>query len=272
MNCEKGIPIAETHEQAINVLSFSVSTLIFFTIVITFILIKENKTKLVYNFYDLKKIHNLAKEKIEDKYKNIFNNPVIINMGRLSRPKGQWHLVRAFKKVKEEITNMELVILGRGELEDYLKQLACEMDLEKDVYFLGFQKNPFKFISKSKIYVFPSLYEGFPNAFCEAMACGVTVISSDCKSGPREIMAPETNIDGETKIIEYAKYGILIPVCDNNYYNAQIPLTTKEKILAESIIDLYLSKKIREKYIKKAKEKVGDFDKDKIIIQYESIL
>lgn len=118
---------------------------------------------------------------------------------------------------------MKLAILGRGELEDYLKQLACEMDLEKDVYFLGFQKNPFKFISKSKIYVFPSLYEGFPNALCEAMACGVTVISSDCKSGPREILAPETNIDGETKIIEYAKYGMLLPVCDDNCYGAKEP-------------------------------------------------
>ena len=234
--------------------------------------IKENKIKIIYNLYDLEKIQNLAKEEIEDKYKRIFNNPVIINVGRLAKQKGQWHLIRAFKKVKEEITNMKLIILGKGELEDYLKELACEMDLEKDVYFLGFQKNPFKFISKSKIYVFPSLYEGFPNALVEAMACGIPVISSDCKSGPREILAPETDLKIETKTIEYAKYGVLIPVCDDNYYDIRSPLTAKEKILAKSIIDLYSSKELLGSYTHKAKERVKDFDKDKIILEYENIL
>ena len=105
-------------------------------------------------------------------------------MGRLSKPKGQWHLIRAFKKVKETIKDMKLIILGRGELEDYLKQLVEELNLEKDVYFLGFQKNPFKFISKSKIYLFPSLYEGFGFPVIEAMACGIPVVCSDKASLP----------------------------------------------------------------------------------------
>ena len=234
--------------------------------------IDKDKIKVIYNLYDLEKIQKLAREKIEDKYKNIFNNPVIINMGRLSRPKGQWHLIRAFKKVKEEITNMKLIILGIGELEDYLKKLTYEMGLEKDVYFLGFQKNPFKFISKSKIYIFPSLYEGFPNALVEAMTCGIPVISSDCKSGPREILAPGTNIDREIKIIEYAKYGLLLPVCNGNYYKARDPLTNKEMILAKSIVELYSSKELLENYAHKAKERTMDFDKDKIILEYENIL
>lgn len=234
--------------------------------------INKNKIKVIYNFFDLKKIQNLAKEKIEDKYKKIFNNPVIINMGRLCRPKGQWHLIRAFKKVKEKIPNMKLVILGQGELSEYLEKIVEELGLNKDIYFLGFQENPFKFISKSTIFVFPSLYEGFGNALVEAMICGIPVISSDCKSGPREILAPESNIDKETKIIEYDRYGMLIPVCNNNYYNAQFPLTAKEKILAKSIIDLYLSKDLLESYTRKAKERAEDFDKDKIIVQYENIL
>ena len=193
-------------------------------------------------------------------------------MGRLTKQKGQWHLIRAFKKVKEKITNMKLIILGTGELEDYLKKLVVGLNLEKDVYFLGFQKNPFKFISKSKIHVFPSLYEGFPNALVEAMACEIPVISSDCKSGPREILAPETNIDVETKIIEYAKYGVLIPVCNDNYYKAKDPLTNKEMILAKSIVELYLSKELLENYTVKSKERVKDFNKDNIILEYENIL
>lgn len=234
--------------------------------------IRQNRIKVIYNFFDIKKIQDLAKEKIEYKYKKIFNNPVIINMGRLTNPKGQWHLIRAFKKVKEEITNIKLIILGSGELEDYLKKLVCKLNLEKDVYFLGFQENPLKFISKSTIFVFPSLYEGFGNALVEAMACGIPVISSDCKSGPREILAAETDLKMETKTIEYAKYGVLIPVCDDKYYNAQFPLTDEEKILAKSIIDLYSSKELLENYAYKAKERVEDFNKDKIILQYEDIL
>jgi len=234
--------------------------------------IKEDKIRVIYNLYDLEKIQELSKKKIENKYKEIFNFPVIISVGRLTKQKGQWHLIRAFKKVKEEITNIKLIILGKGELEDYLKKLACEMDLEKDVYFLGFQKNPFKFISKSKIFVLPSLYEGFPNALVEAMTCGIPVISSDCKSGPREILAPETDLEIETKTIEYTKYGVLIPVCDDNYYNAHFPLTAEERTLAKSIINLYSSKEFLENYAYKAKERAMDFNKDKIILEYEDIL
>ena len=234
--------------------------------------IKENKIKVIYNLYDLEKIQKFAGEKIEDNYEELFNYPVIVNVGRLTKQKAQWHLIRAFKKVKEKITNMKLIILGRGELKDYLYQLVSELNLEKDVYFLGFQKNPFKFISKSKIYVFPSLYEGFPNALVEAMACGIPVISSDCKSGPREILAPETDSKIETSTIEYAKYGVLIPVCDNIYYNARYPLTTEERTLAKSIIDLYSSKEFLDNYACKAKERAMDFNKDKIILEYENIL
>ena len=157
-------------------------------------------------------------------------------------------------------------------MEDYLKRLVNELDLDKDVYLLGFQKNPFKFISKSKIFVFPSLYEGFPNALLEAMACGVPVVSSDCKSGPREILAAETGLKMETKTIEYAKYGVLLPVCNGNYYKDRDPLTNKEMILAKSIIELYSSKELLENYAHKAKKRVEDFNKDKIIIQYENIL
>ena len=234
--------------------------------------IKKDKIKVIYNFYDLEKIQNLAKEEIEEKYKRIFNNPVIINVGRLTKQKGQWHLIRAFKKVKEKITNIRLVILGQGELDGYLKKIVEELNLNKDVYFLGFLKNPFKFISKSTMFVFPSLFEGFPNALVEAMACGIPVISSDCKSGPREILAPKTDLKIETVTIEYAKYGILIPVCDDNYYNARFPLTTEEMVLAKSIIDLHSSKELLKNYAYKAKERVKDFDKDKIILQYENIL
>lgn len=232
--------------------------------------LKENKIKVIYNFYDIEKINELAKEEIEEKYIHIFNNPTIITAGRLSKQKGQWHLIRAFKWVKKEVPDAKLVILGQGELKNYLQKLVIDLELESDVYFLGFQKNPFKYIAKSTIYVLPSLYEGFPNALCEAMACGIPVISSDCKSGPREILAPDTNFEVEAQNIEYSKYGILVPVCDGIMYNYNDKLTREEKLLSSSIIDLMKNEDALEKYSVAAFNRVQDFSKEYIIRIWEN--
>lgn len=234
--------------------------------------LKENKIKVIYNPYDIVKINQLAEEEIAEDQIKIFNNPIIITAGRLSEQKGQWHLIRAFKKVKFEIPDAKLIILGQGELKDYLRQLASDLKLENDIYFLGFQKNPFKYIARSNIYVLPSLYEGFPNALCEAMACRVPVISSDCKSGPREILAPETDINIEAQDIEYNKFGILVPVCDGIMYRYDEELTKEEELLSSSIINLLKNKEIQEKYAVEAFNRVKDFSKENIIKNWENII
>lgn len=234
--------------------------------------LEEKKIRVIYNLYDIEKIQSLSQEKVEDGYTHIFSNPTIITVGRLSKQKGQWHLIRAFKKVKDEIPDAKLVILGQGELEDYLKQLTVDLGLEKDVFFLGFQKNPFKYIAKSTIYVFPSLYEGFPNALCEAMACGTPVISSDCKSGPREILAPDTDVNKEARGIEYEKYGILVPVCDGKMYKYNDELTYQERILSGSIIELLVNTDLLEKYSLRAIKRVNDFRKENIIKIWEQLI
>lgn len=234
--------------------------------------LNKDKLKVIYNPMDIQTIQNFAKEGIEEKYTNIFQHSVIINVGRLIKAKGQWHLIRIFKKVKEEIEDIKLVILGEGQLKDYLESLVNKLELEKDVHFFGFQNNPFQYISKSTIYVLPSLFEGFPNALPEAMACGLPVIASDCKSGPREILAPDTDIQIETKTIEYAHYGILVPVCDGNFYPEGEPLTEEETMLANSIIKLVKSEELRRQYGQYAQQRVQDFDIDTIISKWLEIL
>jgi len=114
------------------------------------------------------------REKIKESVPPIFaNTEYIINVDRLSLSKGQWHLIRIFKKIKEEFSQLGLLILGDGELKDYLVKFSQALELKTfvwdrdmlsenfDIYFLGFQNNPFKFMAKSRLFVFPSLWEGF---------------------------------------------------------------------------------------------------------------
>lgn len=248
----------------------AVSNLVKYDLIANF-RINKDKIKVIYNPYDLEKIKELANEEIEINYQEVFASPTIITVGRLTKQKGQWHLIRAFKKVKDVVLDVKLVILGQGELEGYFKKLATDLGLEKNVYFLGFQKNPFKYIKRSTIYVFPSLYEGFPNALCEAMACGIPVISADCKSGPREILAPDTDIKQETsKEIEYGTYGILVPVCDGQMYEYNDNLTEEEKLLSKSIIELLENKDLLKKHSSNAFNRVNDFAQENIIKLWEN--
>ena len=235
--------------------------------------VDKSKIKVIYNFYPIETIKQLAQMEIEDNYINLFNNPVVITAGRLNKQKGHWHLIKSFSKVKKVIPNAKLVILGEGELEGELKQLIKKLDIKEDVYFLGFQKNPFKYISKSKVFVLSSLYEGFPNALAEAMACGIPVISTDCLSGPREILAPdEVNKSDIEYNLNYNRYGMLLPVCDGNFNLSNLSLTKEEEMMADTIISLLKDKDLRNHFSKQAMIRIKDFDIKNIIKQWESII
>lgn len=233
--------------------------------------IQGDKIKVIYNPYSIEKIQSMMKEEIDDEYNFIFSNPVIINVGSLSYQKGQIHLIRAFSKVKENNNDIKLVILGTGKLECKLKKLAKELGLEDDIFFLGFQKNPFKYLNNSNIFVLTSLYEGFPNALVEAMACGLPIISTDCRSGPREILSPDSDFNEEAIDIEYAPYGLLLPVC-NEIHDPNEPLYPEEIKLAECMINLLKNDELCRKYSISAKKRAEDFNMKSIISQWEELL
>lgn len=121
--------------------------------------------------------------------------PVILGVGSFSEQKDFPNLIRAYAKVRKE-KRCRLVILGRGKLEASYRELIRELEVD-DVHFPGFVSNPFAFMSRSKVFVLSSKWEGLPNVPIQALACGCPVVSTDCPSGPSEILA-----DGE--------YGILV--------------------------------------------------------------
>ena len=112
---------------------------------------------------------------------------VILGVGRLSRQKNFPLLIRAFKLVREKM-NARLIILGEGEERPNLEQMCRDLGIEQDVDLPGFVKNPFQYMSRAGVFVLSSDWEGLPGVLIQAMACGAPVVSTDCPSGPREIL------------------------------------------------------------------------------------
>src|SRR5262249_2418981 len=163
--------------------------------------------------------------------------PVIVTAGRLHPQKGQWHLLRAFAEVRKQMP-CRLAILGTGELEGYLRGLAKDLGVETDVYFMGWQANPFKFLARGYVFILPSVSEGLPLVLLEAMACGLPVIATDCPGSSREIVSPE----------DREEYGLLVPAVDERLYKAAEPLTSAERAMADAILRLLRDAALREKF------------------------
>ncbi|MEN3014401.1 MAG: glycosyltransferase [Endomicrobiia bacterium] len=205
--------------------------------------VNENKCFVIYNCVDFDNIREKLKENVNHLW---FEEriPIIISCGRLSLQKNYPFLLRSFKKVLNLI-DARLVILGKGELEEFLKKYTEELGIKERVLFLGFQRNPFKYIAKSTIFVLSSSFEGFGNVLLEAMACGVPVISTDCPFGPNEI-------------IKNGENGILVPVND-------------EDALCNAIVKLLKDKELREKLVLNGLKTVQNFDVKNMVLNYEKI-
>ena len=205
--------------------------------------ISDKKIKLIYNAINLPEIEKLSKESVTTE---LFNDdiPIVIACGRLTYEKNFPLLLNSFSKVLKK-HNAKLLILGEGEEKGKLVKLSCILEIDDKVFFLGFQKNPFKYMAKSDVFVLSSIYEGFGNVIVEAMACGIPVISTDCPSGPGEIITDGVN-------------GFLVPVGD---------------ILAMSdvILKLLKDEKLRKDIAAAGKIRAGDFLVEKMVSEYESV-
>jgi len=245
--------------------------------------VPREKIKVIYNPIYTEDVLSKASEPLNE-LQVLFDYPTLIMVGRLTKQKGQWYGLRVFRELKGDFKDLKLLILGDGELKGYLAKLSQDLGLrtylwdrdplsgEFDVYFLGFQDNPFKFISKSTLFIFPSLWEGLPNVLVEALACGVPVVSSDCKSGPREILAPKTDFEYQTEVPEFAEYGLLMPVFDVRFKGADEPLDEVERMWVEVIAKILLDETLRKDYSLKGKIRAKDFDIEVISKEWRGIL
>ena len=145
---------------------------------------------------------------------------IVLNVGSLTYQKGQDILIKAFARIKPE--NWELHIIGEGPKRKEYEVLIEELGMKKSIKLLGRNNQiSFSYLS-SKIFVFPSRYEGFPNALTEAMYMGLPCISTDCPTGPSEL-------------IEHMENGILFPVDDVNQLEYELDCLIKNQNLRKEM-------------------------------------
>lgn len=155
----------------------------------------------IYNPFDLARIEHLAAQPLDHPWFAPGQPPVVLGIGRLTAQKDFPTLIEAFCCVRVG-RPARLMILGEGELRGELEALARQKGLTDDDFVMpGFANNPFAYLSRAALFVLSSRWEGLGNVLVEAMACGTPVVSTDCLSGPREILA-----DG--------RWGQLVPVGD----------------------------------------------------------
>jgi glycosyltransferase involved in cell wall biosynthesis len=139
-----------------------------------------------------------AQEPVQHPWFSPTKPPVILAVGRLATEKGFDVLIRAFARVRAQRL-AKLMILGEGDQRPYLEALSRELRVEEDVCLAGYEENPYAYMARAQIFVLASHYEGFGLVLVEALALKLPIISTDCESGPREIL-------------QNGRYGDLVPV------------------------------------------------------------
>jgi len=187
----------------------------------------------IYNPLNKAYVVGKAKKKTILNFYKAKNCLKIITIGRFVDQKDHMTIIKAINLIKEKI-NPKLIIIGRGIEKKNYKNFIKINNLYKNVKIINFQKNPFKFITKADLFVLSSKFEGLPNVLLEAMALKKLVISTNCPTGPKEILANGKN-------------GVLFKISDY-------------KALSKIFMKIYSNKKKFNKHIINANKDLKKFD------------
>jgi glycosyltransferase involved in cell wall biosynthesis len=149
--------------------------------------------------------------------------PVLLGVGHLRMQKDFPTLIRAFALARKK-RRIRLVLLGEGSQRPRLQSVIAALGVADDVYLAGYTENPFSWMARASLFVLSSAWEGLPAVLIEAMACGCPVVSTDCPSGPSEIL-------------EYGKYGRLVPCRDPQSLADAIIATLDAPVRRQALID-----------------------------------
>ena len=180
----------------------------------------EDKIRVIPNPVNLENIRRLSEQ--DSPAVGLTNNGkyTFVSVAKLKRQKNLGLLIDAFSRIADDHT--QLIIAGKGPEEEMLKAKISDLGLEEKVHFVGFVKNPYALLAQADCSVLSSEYEGFPNALIEAMAIGLPVISTDCPSGPSEIITNQFN-------------GILTPVGDSQALADAMLCVRNDRELSQSL-------------------------------------
>jgi glycosyltransferase involved in cell wall biosynthesis len=197
----------------------------------------NSKINIIYNPIDLPLIHKKSRESISPLFKNI-EMPIILAIGSLTPQKNFSFLLKAFSKIAHKIDAV-LIILGEGEQRTKLLEMSKSLCIDHKVYLPGFVENPYAFIAKAKLLALSSKYEGLPNVLLQAAALDIPIVSTNCPSGPSEIL-------------ENGRWGRLVGLSDIEAMASAIEDGCNNKLLpipAEIVRSQYSIDKIGKKYI-----------------------
>ena len=201
------------------------------------------KAKCIYN--PLNKNEIVKKSKVKNKIKFDKKKLNLINIGRFTNQKDQLTLLKAVNRIKDKI-RFNLLIVGRGVEKENLLRYIHENKLSNLVQIINFQKNPFNLIKSSDVFILTSLYEGLPNVLLETQVLKKFIISSNCPTGPREIL-----LNG--------KAGFLFNVGDHTE-------------LSNLILNYYKNKKLLSKKISIGYKNLSRFDYNRNLKKYLNII
>lgn len=176
----------------------------------------ERNVKVIYNPVNIAAIRRMSEQPLDHEWFRKGAPPVVLAIGRLTEQKDFPVLIRAFALLRRN-RSARLVILGEGKLGDSLQRLAESLGIGDDFLLAGFVGNPYQYIQRSSIVAVSSKWEGMINVLIEALTVGTPVVSTDCHSGPAEIL-------------EDGRFGRLVPVGDIDAFAAALEETLDHPI------------------------------------------